>query len=459
MRFLLDPQVQLLAGVFVITLLLAVLLRRLLRRWSRPLPGEEESPRFWRECLRVGAGPVSFLVWYYGFLAMAHVATGDADIAARLPWAERVLNDIAGLGVFGAVFWLLYGVARVADRHVQARAERTPGKLDNVLLPLVGLAVRLMLPILALMLLVRLWPLSPEGVQFARRTIAILLIAAVTWLLRRAVLLVEKTVVGREEFLKTTNFEGRALLTRVSVLRKIALVLISLFAFAAVLMTFDEVRDIGRSILASAGVAGIVIGFAAQRSLGNLFAGLQIALTQPVRIGDQIKVVDEVGTVEEITLTYVVVRLWDYRRLIVPISFFIEQPVQNWTRSSYNMLSPVTLRVDFSFPVPVLREHMRGVVEKSKRWDRKTFAVHLMNTEHASMEIRILASAASPGDSFELQCELREEAIDFIHRLYPQCLPKAREEGKPMKEWRISEEIEPRRTWPNEVRLPPENAA
>jgi small-conductance mechanosensitive channel len=214
------------------------------------------------------------------------------------------------------------------------------------------------------------------------------------------------------------------------------------------------VRDIGRSILASAGIAGIIIGLAAQRSLGNLFAGLQIALTQPVRIGDQIKVQDEVGFVEEITLTYVVVRIWDLRRLVVPLSYFIEQPVQNWTRNSSNMLSPVSIRVDFSFPVDKFRAYMKEVIAQSPFWDKVTFNVQVTASDHQSMEVRVLGSADSPGNSGNLQCELREKMIDYVHRHYPQCLPKAREEGKPMQEWRTSEEYEAR-DWGNGAKPPP----
>lgn len=457
MSFWLNPHFQLLAGILILTVLFTVLLRLILRRFSHEAAKDEphDTRHFLRECLHASIGPVSLLVWYYGCYAMAHVAVSGEWVSASWVWIEGVLNQIAGIGFFIAVLWFFFGLARAIDRHLQAVAARSPGKLDDVLLPLLGLMARLTVPLLALLLVIQLWPLPPRGMEFARKALSIALIAAFTWVLRRAVLLAETSVLSQKELRDTTNFSGRALVTRVSVLRKIVLVLITIFAFAAVLMMFEEVRDVGRSILASAGIAGIVVGFAAQRSLGNLFAGLQIALTQPVRIGDQVKIGDEVGFVEEITLTYIVIRVWDFRRLIVPISYFIEQPVQNWTRTSSNLLSPVTIRVDFTFPVEKLREFMRPEVERSPLWDKKAFAVQVTGADQTSMELRILASAANPGDSFGLQCEIREKAIDFVHRLYPQCLPKAREEGKPIQEWRVSEELQPRKS----VRIGAESAA
>jgi small-conductance mechanosensitive channel len=211
-------------------------------------------------------------------------------------------------------------------------------------------------------------------------------------------------------------------------LRRIALVLIGVFAFAATLMMFQEVRDVGRSILASAGIAGIVLGIAAQRSLGNLLAGIQIAVTQPIRLGDQVLVEGDVGNVEEITLTYVVVRVWDQRRIVLPISYFIEKPFQNWTRMPSNMLSPLTLRVDFSLPVDAFRAFMQAEIAQSPFWDKQVFGVQVTNADDRSMEVRVLASAADSGASFNLQCELREKAIGFLQRNYPQCLPRLRQE-------------------------------
>ncbi len=451
MEFLENPRVQLIAAMLAATVLFSLVIKSIHGWAAKKIAADPESDaaekKLSRELVEAALGPLCLLVWYYGLYVVAEISAGGITYNGDWQWLHTLLSHVAGLGLFIAGFWFFSSAAKVLDLHFRAHAAKTPGRLDDVLLPTLGLTLRLLAPIIALLLFIHTWPLSPESMQFARKLLAILLIGAATWILRRGVLLAETTILSAGDVNKTANYQVRALATRIQVLRKIAMVLITVFAIAAVLMLFDEVRDLGRSILASAGVAGIILGLAAQRSLGNLFAGLQIALTQPVRIGDQIKIQDEVGFVEEITLTYVVVRIWDLRRLIVPLSYLIEQPVQNWTRNSSNLLSPVGIRVDFSFPVDTFRTYMKEVIAQSPFWDKKTFNVQVTSSDQQSMEVRVLGSADTPGNSGNLQCELREKMIAYVHQRYPQCLPKAREEGKPMQGWRISEEIEPRE-WP-----------
>jgi small-conductance mechanosensitive channel len=428
MRILSDPRVQLFGALLAATLLFVYVVRRavahLTQKARRNAP--PETRRLWMRLLQAALGPLSLLVWYYGLYAMAHVAfTGDW-IAGDWRWIEDVLRQTAGIGFALAALWYFYRASRVLDDYLKTYAARTPSKLDDIFLPLLGSALRLLVPIMALLLFVRMWPLSENGVDVVQKLLAIALIGAVTWLLRRAILLAEAAIVGGEDLFSGTDLAARAIATRVSVLRKIALVLLTIFALASVLMLFPQVRHIGQSILASAGIAGIVLGFAAQKTLGNLLAGIQIALTQPIRIGDMVAVEGEVGNIEEITLTYVVVRIWDLRRLVLPISYFIEKPIQNWTRMSQNLLTPVTLRVDFKLPVEEFRAYIKGVIEQSAHWDKKVFAVQVTAADHTSMEVRMLGSAANAGESFNLQCELREKAIEFIQTRHPEALPTVR---------------------------------
>jgi small-conductance mechanosensitive channel len=439
-----NDSIQLAIGLLLGTLLLDLLIRRILRRTARREGVAAEPGRLhWRRWLLAVSAPVSLLVWYYGVYAAVWIVM-DYLLPPRLAWVEGWLQNLAGAGAFFCLIWLLYRVSRAVSAQLHDLAAESSERLDDILYPLIGSALRLLVPIVALFFLVRLWPVDPATLGWLRKLIGVLFIGAFAWLLMEAVRLTERAVVGRKELRATTNYEGRALVTRVSVLRKVASVLISVFALAAVLMLFDEVRDLGRSILASAGIAGVVLGFAAQRSLGTLVAGLQIALTQPIRIGDLVQVNDQAGTVEEITLSYVIVRIWDQRRMIVPISHFIEEPVINYTRGSATQTGVVTLRVGFSMPVPGFREHIGALVRQSPLWDKATLAVQVTNADHQSMELRIIAGAGSPGAAFDLSCLVREAAVDFIHRRYPQCLPKAREEGKSMKAWAVSEEYEPR---------------
>jgi small-conductance mechanosensitive channel len=191
-------------------------------------------------------------------------------------------------------------------------------------------------------------------------------------------------------------------------------------------MVFDQVRQIGATILASAGLAGVVLGFAAQRSLGMLLAGFQIALTQPIRIDDSVIVEGEFGNIEEITLTYVVVKLWDERRLIVPITYFLDKPFQNWTRTSVQLLATVELWVDYDFPIEALREKLTSVLNASKLWDKRLNVMQVTDVHEHTVQVRALISAADAGKAFDLRCEVREALLKFLQQKHPESLPRFR---------------------------------
>jgi Mechanosensitive ion channel, beta-domain len=205
--------------------------------------------------------------------------------------------------------------------------------------------------------------------------------------------------------------------------------LIVVVTLSAVLMTFEPVRQYGVSLFASAGVAGLIAGLAARPLLTNLIAGIQIATTQPIRIGDQVVVENESGRIEEITSTYVVIRLWDLRRMIVPLSYFIEKPFQNWTLESSNLLGTVTLYVDFTAPVDAIRNKLGEIVKGSKLWDGNVVKLQVTDAKEGAMELRAPVSARSAADAFELRCDVREKLIEFLRTEYPTVLPRARRDG------------------------------
>jgi len=182
------------------------------------------------------------------------------------------------------------------------------------------------------------------------------------------------------------------------------------------------------SLFASAGVAGLVVGLAARPVLSNLFAGVQLAMTQPVRLDDQVVVENESGRIEEITSTYVVIRLWDLRRMIVPLSYFIERPFQNWSRESTNLIGAVLLHVDYTAPVERIRSKLTEIVNASKLWDGQVAKLQVTDAKESSVELRVLVSARSSADAFELRCEVREKLIEFLQRDYPNALPRTRQE-------------------------------
>ena len=228
------------------------------------------------------------------------------------------------------------------------------------------------------------------------------------------------------------NLAMRKIQTQVRVLKKIAVTLIVIITAASMLTVFDSVRRLGTSILASAGVAGIIVGFAAQRSLATLVAGVQIAFTQPIRLDDVVIVEGEWGRIEEITLTYVVVRIWDLRRMVLPITYFIEKPFQNWTRVSADLIGSVFLYVDYTVQLRVLRSELDRILEASKLWDRKVKVLQVTDAKEQTLELRVLASAADSSSAWDLRCEIREQLVDYLQRNHPGSLPRMRAELQPL---------------------------
>jgi len=222
------------------------------------------------------------------------------------------------------------------------------------------------------------------------------------------------------------NLRARRVQTQLQVLERIAIFIIAVFAASAMLMTFDQVRQVGVSILASAGLIGIIVGFAAQKSIGTLIAGIQIAITQPIRMDDVVIVEGEWGKIEEITLTYVVVRIWDQRRLVVPITYFIEKPFQNWTRTTAELLGTVYLYVDYNLPVERIREELQSILESTELWDRRTWGLVVTNTSEKTVELRALMSAADSSSAWNLRCRVREKLLEFIQNNFPESLPRMR---------------------------------
>lgn len=210
---------------------------------------------------------------------------------------------------------------------------------------------------------------------------------------------------------------GRGIRTRIAIIRRVVHVLGITVLVAIALMQVGPVRDVGVSMLASAGVAGIVVGLAAQRSIGNLLAGIQLSFTQPLRVGDEVVVESQFGTVEEINLSYVVVRLWDQRRLIVPMTKLLESPFENWTRVSTALIGEVKVPVDFEIPVRVLREKVAAFVKAHELFDGRTFKVQVTDLKDRSAEVRVLVSASDSGKVFDLRCAVREFLLETLQNL------------------------------------------
>jgi len=294
----------------------------------------------------------------------------------------------------------------------------------SIPLELMAWPFRSLVSLVALAILLHSLPLSSDTRQFLRHTLLIIAIIGISWFMMRLFRVFEEFIL-QHYAAKVREYESaRKISTHVSLIRKILNVLLVLLAVSSVLMTFDTVRQVGLSILASAGIAGVILGFAAQKSLTTLIAGIQIAITQPISIDDVVVVENEWGRIEEITLTYVVVQLWDQRRLIVPINWFIDRPFQNWSRTSAELLGTVFLYTDYAVNPETLRHELERVVASTPLWDGRVVKLHITNTTDKSVEIRALVSAANSSNVWELRCLVREQLIEFIKSNYPGWLPK-----------------------------------
>lgn len=243
------------------------------------------------------------------------------------------------------------------------------------------------------------------------------LIAATAWLALRLIQGATSALEGALPEDTIGELKTRGMRTRLVVMSRLATILVVTIAVAVALMQFEAVRSVGMSLLASAGIAGIVIGVAAQRSLGGLIAGIQLSLTQSVRIGDTVVVAGETGTVEELRLTYVVVRCWDERRLIVPVAHLLEQPFQNWSRTSTQLLAPILLYVDYTTPIPLLRAELTRLAEANASWDGRVCKLETTDASDRALTVRALLSAADAGKAWDLRCAVREGLIHFLQQL------------------------------------------
>ncbi|MDQ0035414.1 small-conductance mechanosensitive channel [Variovorax boronicumulans] len=293
-------------------------------------------------------------------------------------------------------------------------------------------AARLALPLLALLLVFQAAPDDLRFIANVRHLTGLLLIAATTWLLVRAISGFADGVLAQHPSDVADNLQARRVLTQTRVLARTAMTVVMVAGGAMMLMTFPGARQVGASLLASAGVIGIVAGLAAKPVFSNLIAGLQIALAQPIRIDDVLVVEGEWGRVEEITGTFVVLKIWDERRLILPLTYFIEKPFQNWTRHSAQLLGSVFIYLDYGMPLAPLREEVERIVKAAPEWDGRFFNLRVTDTTERTMQVRVLCTAATSGLAFDLRCSVREGLIEFMQREYPQFLPKMRIEADPM---------------------------
>jgi small-conductance mechanosensitive channel len=334
------------------------------------------------------------------------------------PWTRFALIVVVALLVAGFLH-------RLADVLLRRFALRHP--MGASIIARANAPMEMIVPLAMLLLALRAAPDEParliDGIE---HIVGVALIASCTWFLVRCIGALDATVSRYNPIDLEDNLHARRVQTQARVLSRTGMVVTVLLGIGVALMTFPTVRQFGASLLASAGLAGLAVGLAAKPVLGNLIAGLQIALTQPIRIDDVVVIEGEWGRIEEITSTYVVVRIWDERRLVVPLQYFIENPFQNWTRTNSQVLGSAMLWVDYGLPLDPLRTEMERLCKAAPEWDGRVCVLQVVETSDRAMQLRALVSSSNSGKSWDLRCKLREGLIAFVQRDYPQYLPRTR---------------------------------
>ena len=286
----------------------------------------------------------------------------------------------------------------------------------------------LLMPLIALQ---AVWQVAPDTFPFiavVRHANVLLLLTSLTWLGLRAARGVAQGVTSLHPVDVEDNLNARRIHTQTRMLARTAMFIILLAGLALMLMTFPGARQFGASLLASAGVVGLVVGIAARPIFSNLIAGLQIALAQPFRIDDVLIIQGEWGRVEEITSTYVVLKIWDERRLIIPLQWFIDNPFQNWTRKNAQIIGTVFMWVDYRMPLAPLREAAQRACEASPEWDKRLCLLQVVEAGERSMQLRVLVTSFNSSLNWDLRCKVREALVDCMQRDWPQHLPLMRAE-------------------------------
>ena len=349
--------------------------------------------------------------------AAAQTAQGF-DIESHL---FAILGPAAAVVAGIVIALLLVRVLRIWREKKTFSVRGIPPELELLRCPVLAL-----IPAVFVGVVIRFISLPDGLIGLIKHILSLWIIGALAWLIVKLLHIVRRLIMSHYEVDVRDNLRARQIQTQLQVLERIAIFIVVVIAAAVMLMTFDQVRQVGLSILASAGVIGIVVGFAAQRSLGNLIAGIQIAITQPVRLDDVVVVEGEWGRIEEITLTYVVVRIWDQRRLVVPITYFIEKPFVNWTRTTAELLGTVYLYADYTIPVERVREELHRILEVSDLWDKRVWGLLVTNTTERAVELRAVMSTQDSSSAWNLRCHVREKLLEFLQKNFPDSLPRVR---------------------------------
>ncbi|WP_339335818.1 MULTISPECIES: mechanosensitive ion channel family protein [unclassified Croceitalea] len=333
---------------------------------------------------------------------------------------ESLLYLGAALFTLLICYWLLsFFLKRIGKNPKFLLPE---GSFKKLSLPLVLLFISILMRIQSLREILGLTHLE----SWFKKASTLLFIFAFTWLIIIALKVIKKIVLDNYNVDETDNLKARKIYTQFTILERIIIFIIIILALGVALMSFEEIREIGISIFASAGVAGIIVGFSAQKLIGTILAGIQIAIAQPIKLDDVVIVEGEWGRIEQITLTYVVVKIWDKRRLIVPTPYFIDKPFQNWTKTSSDILGTVFLYTDYNVPFNKLRNELTRILKATDLWDGNVNVLQVTDSKANHIEVRALMSAKDSPTAWDLRVHVREKLIVFLQKNYPESIARTR---------------------------------
>lgn len=378
-----------------------------------------------KDFIKLWFGPLLFMVC----VVIVHYIFNSEYLKNSIPITPTVKiveQSIFSLLIFLTAYWFSI---RLIDKTMSLLNNRifVAHPFIQIILPLFKSVFKILAFLILFNILVQYLDISPAMSFILTKVTSILIILAISWIICKIVDVAEQLLVHYYLPKKGRTVKARKIYTQTNILRRILYTLIVVLTLGAILMLFDNVRALGASVLTTAGLVGLVFTLAAQKSLGSILSGLEIALTQPIKIGDAVVINNEFGTVEEINFRSVVVKLWDWRRLVVPTNYFLENIFQNWSREqNNNLIGVVTLFVDFTLPVAKIREELYSILNNTPLWDGNVGKITVNDLRQQVMQLQILASAKNADEVSQLRNTIREKLITYIVTHYPNSLPQGR---------------------------------
>lgn len=340
--------------------------------------------------------------------------------------STETIKLVVATASFIVLLVIIFFIYRYLFLFIKKKVSRTTGKLDDFILDLFKIPALWLFYWILLKIFTHVFLSNLPFFPLLLHIDTLLLIFSIAWISIQFVKAGAYYLQGKLDIGTSDNLNARSRLTQIKVFKGIINSLIVILTIAIGLLTFEQVRTIGISLLTSAGIIGIIVGFAAQKSIGMILAGIQLAITQPIRLDDVVIVEGEWGKIEEITLTYVVVKIWDERRLVLPVTYFLEKPFQNWTRTGADITGTIFICVDYNFPVESIRIALPDMLNGNADWDGRILNVQVTKTTEQYKEIRVLLSSSDASKNWDLRAAIREKLIDFINVNYPDTFAKIR---------------------------------